>query len=449
MAYGLEVDELNINVMRCSITCFSTYICVQLKKERIMERQSFKITFYLRRTRLTKAGLAPVLSRVTVNGIAAEIPLKCHIYPERWSQQKERAIGKDKLSIEINGTLDSFRARVFEIRTQIQHEGGDVNIHEIKRRLTESRVTRMFLKELSDYCKLRQKEVGVNITQLTADKFHRTLRYLQEYTLEKYNKQDIPLSSVNYDYVYGFKIFVQTRHNCKNNGAVNLLRALRNFILYCISNEWIQKNPLKEMRLKMEITQVRAHLTKSELEQIISKEMPIERLERVRDVFVFCCLTGLAFTDADHLCADHIGRDDKGNVWIHKPRQKTAIMSIIPLLPYAREILDKYADDNECMKKGKLIPICSNQRMNAYLKELATICNINKLLTTHCARHTFACVAIEYGMPLETIAKVLGHTKVQMTQHYARLSDGAVLRDMVKLNDSLQLNIGAALKKAQ
>lgn len=414
-----------------------------------MERQSFKITFYLRRTRLTKAGLAPVLSRVTVNGIAAEIPLKCHIYPERWSQQKERAIGKDKLSIEINGTLDSFRARVFEIRTQIQHEGGDVNIHEIKRRLTESRVTRMFLKELSDYCKLRQKEVGVNITQLTADKFHRTLRYLQEYTLEKYNKQDIPLSSVNYDYVYGFKIFVQTRHNCKNNGAVNLLRALRNFILYCISNEWIQKNPLKEMRLKMEITQVRAHLTKSELEQIISKEMPIERLERVRDVFVFCCLTGLAFTDADHLCADHIGRDDKGNVWIHKPRQKTAIMSIIPLLPYAREILDKYADDNECMKKGKLIPICSNQRMNAYLKELATICNINKLLTTHCARHTFACVAIEYGMPLETIAKVLGHTKVQMTQHYARLSDGAVLRDMVKLNDSLQLNIGAALKKAQ
>lgn len=134
-------------------------------------RQSFKITFYLRRTRLTKAGLAPVLSRVTVNGIAAEIPLKCHIYPEKWSQQKERAIGKDKLSSEINATLDSFKAKVLEIRTQIQHEGGDVNIHEVKRRLTQGNTTRMFLKELEDYCKLRQKEVGVNITQLTADKF--------------------------------------------------------------------------------------------------------------------------------------------------------------------------------------------------------------------------------------------------------------------------------------
>ena len=177
--------------------------------------------------------------------------------------------------------------------------------------------------------------------------------------------------------------------------------------------------------------------------------MPNERLERVRDVFIFCCLTGLAFTDADHLSKAHIVRDDEGNVWIHKPRQKTSIMSVIPLLPYARQILEKYSIDAECAENGKLLPICSNQRMNSYLKEIATICNINKLLTTHCARHTFACVAIEYGMPIETIAKILGHTKVQMTRHYARLSDGAILRDMVKLNERMQLNDGITLKKAQ
>ena len=227
------------------------------------------------------------------------------------------------------------------------------------------------------------------------------------------------------------------------------MKALRNFILYSMRNDWIEKNPMRDIKMKEEVTEVRAHLTKAELEGIIAKEMPNERLERVRDVFIFCCLTGLAFTDADHLSKAHIVRDDEGNVWIHKPRQKTSIMSVIPLLPYARQILEKYSIDAECAENGKLLPICSNQRMNSYLKEIATICNINKLLTTHCARHTFACVAIEYGMPIETIAKILGHTKVQMTRHYARLSDGAILRDMVKLNERMQLNDGITLKKAQ
>ncbi|WP_303326197.1 site-specific integrase, partial [Barnesiella intestinihominis] len=269
------------------------------------------------------------------------------------------------------------------------------------------------------------------------------------YTKLEYKKDDLPLPFINHEYIYGFKIFLQTHHNCKNNGAVNLLKALRNFILYSMRNDWIEKNPMRDIKMKEEVTEVRAHLTKAELEGIIAKEMPNERLERVRDVFIFCCLTGLAFTDADHLSKAHIVRDDEGNVWIHKPRQKTSIMSVIPLLPYARQILEKYSIDAECAENGKLLPICSNQRMNSYLKEIATICNINKLLTTHCARHTFACVAIEYGMPIETIAKILGHTKVQMTRHYARLSDGAILRDMVKLNERMQLNDGITLKKAQ
>ena len=414
-----------------------------------MEKQSFLISFYLRRNRVTKAGLAPILSRVTVNGHATEITVKCHVYPEQWDQKKERAIGKDKLSAEINISLNAFRAQVLEIRNRIQQEGRDVSIHEIKRRMTQASLTRMFLKEFEAYCELRQKEVGVNITQLTVNKFWRVFRYLTEYTKLEYKKDDLPLPFINHEYIYGFKIFLQTHHNCKNNGAVNLLKALRNFILYSMRNDWIEKNPMRDIKMKEEVTEVRAHLTKAELEGIIAKEMPNERLERVRDVFIFCCLTGLAFTDADHLSKAHIVRDDEGNVWIHKPRQKTSIMSVIPLLPYARQILEKYSIDAECAENGKLLPICSNQRMNSYLKEIATICNINKLLTTHCARHTFACVAIEYGIPIETIAKILGHTKVQMTRHYARLSDGAILRDMVKLNERMQLNDGITLKKAQ
>ncbi len=232
-----------------------------------MERQSFKITFYLRRNRVTKAGLAPILSRVTVNGIAAEIPVKCHIYPERWNQQKERATGKDKLSVEINAALDIFRARALEIRTQIQQEGREVSVQEIKRRLTQATATRMFLQEFGNYCDVRQKEVGIQITQLTANKFKRVHRYLTEYTRTEYKKEDLPLPFIDHEYVYGFKIFIQTRYKCGNNGAVNLLKALRNFLLYCQRNEWLEKNPMRDLKLKVETNGIRAHLSKSELER--------------------------------------------------------------------------------------------------------------------------------------------------------------------------------------
>lgn len=257
------------------------------------ERVSFKIMFYLRRTRVTKAGLAPILSRITVNGIAAEIPVKCHIYPDRWDQTKERATGKDKLSTEVNAYLDNYRARALEIRRQIEQEGKEASVFEIKERLTHPAKTRMFLDEFAAYCEKRQKEVGITITQASADKFHRTLRYLREYTQGEYRKPDIPLLALSHDYLHGFYIFLQTRHTCHNNGAVNLLKTIRSFIIYCLRNEWLKRNPMQDMRLKMERSETRAHLTRAELEAIVNKAMPNERLEQVRDVFVFCCLTFL------------------------------------------------------------------------------------------------------------------------------------------------------------
>ena len=413
------------------------------------ERVSFKITFYLRRTRVTKAGLAPILSRITVNGIAAEIPVKCHIYPERWDQTKERATGKDKLSTEVNTYLDSYRARVLEIRREIEQEGKEVSVFEIKERLTHPAKTRMFLEEFAAYCEKRQKEVGVMITKHTLYKYRRALRYLSEYTVEEYKKSDLPLSSINYYYIEGFKLHIQTRHCCRHNGAVNLLKVVRTFFLYCIRNEWIDKSPMKDMKLVEEPTEVRANLSKSELERMLVKAMPNERIERVRDIFVFCCLTGLAFTDVHSLGPEHLGRDEKGKLWIIKPRNKTGIKSTIPLLPIAMQILDKYADNPTCKMKGKLLPVCSNQRMNSYLTELADLCGIDKKLTTHCARHTFASVAGNYGMPLKVIARILGHAKVKMTEHYTHLWESTVSEEMEKLGEKIDLSASVNILKAQ
>ena len=295
----------------------------------------------------------------------------------------------------------------------------------------------MFLVEFSKYCDKRQREVGIRLTQLTANKYHRLLRYMTEYMREQYRKDDLPLDAIDYAYIDGLNTFMQTAHNCKNNGAVNLLCCLKNFILYAIRNEWLEKNPFRYYKMKVDRTNVKVPLTKEELETLIHKPLPNDRLARIRDVFSFCCLTGLAFADADHLRREHLSQDDEGRWWIHKPREKTSVMSRIPLLPASLEILRRYERDEACLARGRVLPTPSNQKMNAYMKEIAAVCGIDKVLTTHCARHTFACMAVEYGMPIDVLAKILGHSNTNMTRHYAKFSETVIGRAMEAFGERL------------
>lgn len=339
-----------------------------------------------------------------------------------------------RFSVQINGIVATYRANILATYDQMIREGKEPNCFAIKERMADpAQGSRLFLAEFTKYCDKRQKEVGTRITQLTANKYHRLLRYCREYTRAQYRKEDVLLELVNYEYLDGLNTFIQTAHNCKNNGAVNLLCCLKNFVLYAMRNEWIEKNPFKNYKLKEEPNKAKDHLTKGELELLINRQMPNERLERIKDVFAFCCMTGLAFTDADHLRREHITTDDSGVTWIHKPREKTAVMSRIPLLPYAITLLNKYENDTNCRIRGRMLPIPSNTKMNAYLKEIAVICNIDKNLSTHCARHTFACLAVEYGMPIDVLAKILGHSSTNMTRHYAKFSEQLIGREMIKL----------------
>ncbi len=403
-----------------------------------MERKRFSVTYFLRKARTNKAGLTPILARITTNGISKEIYIQCSVPADKWNQSKERTTGKDKLCQQVNSYLDDYRARILEARQELIAKGYEGNCIQIKERLQNpTTLSIMFLAELEKYCEKRQAEVGVRITQLTANKYHRVLRYLREYVASAYRKEDLLLSAVGYEFLDGFNTFLQTAHRCKHNGAVNLLDCVRNFTRYCLRNEWIEKDPFRNYKLKEEHNKEKDHLTREELETLVRKRFPNERLDRIRDIFAFCCLTGLAFTDAEHLRQEHIRTDDNGTTWIYKPREKTAVMSRIPLLPYPLALLRKYERDAEVRTAGKLLPVPSNQKMNAYLKEIADICNIPKNLTTHVARHTFACLAVEYGMPIDVLAKILGHSNTNMTRHYAKFSEQLIGKEMRKINEQM------------
>lgn len=172
----------------------------------------------------------------------------------------------------------------------------------------------------------------------------------------------------------------------------------------------------------------------------MEKNFTIPRLDMIRDVFVFCCMTGLAFIDVKQLTSEHIFKDNNDNLWIRKSRQKTNNMCNIPLLEPAIQLIEKYKNYPECKKNNVLLPVISNQRMNAYLKEIADLCGINKKLTTHVARHTCATVVLLANeVSIENVAKILGHSNTKMTHHYAKVLDSSIIRDMEKVRVNFKI----------
>ena len=234
-------------------------------------------------------------------------------------------MGTNKLAIQVNERLNYFRVKIIDIRTKLLAEGYAANAAQIKQRyLNPTCNTMMLIAGLTNYAKRRQGEVGVRITQRTADKYERLLRYLKQYLAQRGKAEDIPVERMNYEFLDGFNLFLQTAHRCRHNGAVAVMDCLRNFVLYCLRNEWITKNPFRYYKLKEDEVQAKEHLTAHELELLTRKELD-HRLARIRDVFVFCCLTGLAFADADHLRREHLSQDDEGRVLLREVgREKPA-----------------------------------------------------------------------------------------------------------------------------
>jgi integrase len=161
----------------------------------------------------------------------------------------------------------------------------------------------------------------------------------------------------------------------------------------------------------------------------------------MRDIFVFSCYTGLAYADVKKLKRSEINTGVDGEQWIFSPRQKTDTPCPIPLLPVALQLLEKYAHYPKCINQDRVLPVLTNQKMNAYLKEIADLCGINKVLTFHLARHTFATtICLSNGVPMETVSKMLGHTNLKQTLHYAKTLHSKIGADMASLRQKLAVN---------
>lgn len=397
----------------------------------LQRKSTFSIFFYIKRKKLLKNGDAPVYMRVTVDGRFLEASLKRGVNPKVWNEKKQRSTGRDRLSLELNDYLDDTLSKLLKIHQRFIDEKKVINpktiLDEWNGRVEKPKMLREVFKE--DNIKYRQRlEIG-DVVLNTVLRNERAERYLGEFIRKQYNTEDIPFSSIDNAFVRDFHLFLRVDKKQEQNTANKYCKILKRIVTLALDNKWMETNPFQGMRFQAKATN-RQFLTEKELYTVMNKTFTLERLNVVRDIFVFCALTGLSFSDVESLKPEHVSVDDDGNYWIHKARQKTKNVCSIPYLESARAIAEKYADHPLCEKRGVLLPVISNQRMNSYLGEIAGICGINKPLTMHIARHSFACLALANGVSMEIIARMLGHSDIRTTKIYAKVIDKSIAEQM-------------------
>ena len=267
----------------------------------------------------------------------------------------------------------------------------------------------------------------------TLERYETSYRHTQSFLKWKYKLDDIEINKLNYEFISEYEFSLKSVSKCGHNTTMKYLSNFKKIVLRCLKNGWLQKDPFLGFNMaKREVE--RTALTEYQLDKLSGIRFSIERLEIVKNIFLFSCYSGLAYADVQKLKRSEIGIGIDGEKWIFTERQKTDVSSRIPLLPPDLEILDRFEEHPQCKSKDLVLPVLSNQKMNSYLKEIADACSINKNLTYHIARHTFATtVTLSNGVPIETVSKMLGHRNIKTTQHYAKILDKKIGDDMTDL----------------
>ena len=394
-------------------------------------KSTFKVLFYLKKGSEKKNGEVMIMARITIDGKLCQFSTKQSILPENWNIAAGKAKGKD--AGRINALLEDIKASLNNIYHEQQRRDNYVTAEKVKNEFLghsekHETILDLFKKHNDDVKQL----VGISKTIATYRKYEVTRRHLAEFIQSKYNISDIAINEITPMFITDFELYLRTTCKCSYNTTAKFMQFFKRIILIARNNGILIGDPFANYKIRLEKVD-RGYLTGDEIKIILKKKMVSERLENVRDLFIFSCFTGLAFSDIHGLRKEHIVEDSNGVRWIRKGRQKTKIMCNIPLMEVPLKILEKYSTNEYCRKHGVLFPVLCNQKMNACLKELADICGIKKTLTTHVARHTFATFALANGVSIESVAKMLGHTNVQMTRHYARVLDRTVIREMSQI----------------
>ncbi|MEM8999739.1 MAG: site-specific integrase [Bacteroidota bacterium] len=392
---------------------------------------SFAILFYLRGGRLDKAGRCSLFVRITVDKQRSEISLKRKVHPDQWDSRFGKMKGTKPSTKEFNRFLEDIRTRLFQIQGGYMREGRYYTAAIIRNEfLGKDKKQRTLLKLYDEHNGEIEVLVGKEYSLGAYQRHLRTRKHLMRFIQKEYQRADFPLHEIDLRFIKRFEHYLKVLNIGGRNTVTKYIVNFKKIVRIAHAHDWISRDPFFHWKASWEAVE-REALAERELEVLMQKQFDIERLNQVRDIFLFCCFTGLSYSDVKKLSADHIVWNIKGNPIIKTQRTKTNTKCTVPLLPPAQSILSKYEDFQENHPKKLLLPVISNQKLNAYLKEIADVSGINKRLTFHLSRHTFATtVTLANGVPIESVSRMLGHQSLRTTQIYAKVLDKKLVEDM-------------------
>ena len=395
--------------------------------------KSFGLHFHLKKCKDHNNGKLPIYMRITVNGAYCEISTKRKCDSSRWNVTAGRVDGKTEFAKSINDNLDLLQRKVYEARLKLLEKNFILSAENIKTILLGNEIGQskhMLMEVFKHHNDQMSALVGKEYSAGTLDRYNTSFRHTQSFLLWKFKVSDIDISILDYEFITEYEFWLKSVRECDHNTTIKYLSNFRKIVNQCIRKGWLLKDPFVGFKMtKREVE--RTALTEVELRTLMDKTFQADRITLVRDIFLFSCYTGLAYVDVKKMRRSEIFIGIDGEKWLEIRRQKTEVSARIPLVPSALSIIEQYADHPQCKLDNRMLPVLSNQKMNAYLKEIADLCGISRNLTYHIARHTFATtVTLSNGVPIETVSKMLGHRNLKTTQHYAKILDRKICDDM-------------------
>lgn len=396
--------------------------------------QRFSVLIWTDKRKADSKGNVPLYARITYHGKRAEISIGRKVDPKDWDAQSCYVKGTGQYVKELNKYLIQVNNDLFVAYADLKQTEEFITVEKIKQKyLGEDTIQRQLLEifdEHNDNIEKLLEKGSEDYVKATLTKYKTVRSKTADYIKHKFRKEDIYLEVIDYAFVAGFEMYLKTEDGIEHNTAMRYIKNLKKVVNLAVNHGWMQHNPFNLFKCTYRKVN-RVELEWEEINMLADYDFKVKRLSEVRDAFLFCCYTGYAWVDLEKLTPQHMVSGVDGVKWIKTSRTKSEITANVPLIPRAIEIIERYNEHPCRIVENKLLPVNSNQKMNAYLKEVGDLAGVTKVLTTHIARHTFATtVTLENDVPLETVSKMLGHTKLSTTQIYAKMKDKKVNRDM-------------------
>lgn len=394
-----------------------------------------KILFYIRRNKINANNLCPLTCRITIDYMRKEFATGLFINPDNWSAVKQTACPPNTDHNQLNTQLSLIKQEINQafLFLQVQKENFDVEDIHLQYKGEAVKSAKSLMEVYTLHNDRIKKLVGIEYSSSTLKKFEESKNHVKSFIRNNYDKSNVLLEQLSLKFLNDFDYYLKVEKKLKQVTINKHIERLRKIIKLALAEGFLERDPFLLFKQKQVILQV-VYLDNVELKLFEEHQFKQKRLQQVADMFIFCCYTGLPYQEMAILRTENLIDGFDGKKWINIYRQKTKKHLTVPLLSKAEVILKKYEHEKT------LLPVISNQQFNSFLKEIAAVLDINKRITHHTARKTFASTVLLYNdIPMETVSELLGHSNIKVTQaHYAKVVQKKVSEQMGKLNSKLK-----------